>query len=168
MNLDEFNDLPSDELFPDEHELKKKINKLNNEINKLNKKLESFRDQEKKDIEKINKQYERALLNMAEFYNQQSDLLKEQIRELFEKNYELHETSKIFVKGLEHLKKDGIRVTQSIPWSRKGVYGTLQERISQITLDGKRIMSICATKVDSYGYTVEAIIVVEYYDKGRK
>lgn len=163
MGYDDFEDLPlpSDDLFPDEHELKK-------ENTKLKRQLIKFRDEQRKDTQKLIKQQEKALWQMDEFYQQQLDDVREKNRELFEKNLELHETSKIFVKGLEHLKTDGIRVTFPHVWSRKGVHGSLAERIKQLTMDGKRIVSICPLKVTSQGDTVEAIIVTEHFDRHKK
>lgn len=152
---DEFDELP--ELFPDEHELKK-------EIVKLNRKLKQFREEHEKDIRKLIKQHDRALENVDIVHKNQLDYLMEQNRELLEKNIELKETSNIFVKGLEHLKKDGIRVTESISWKRKGVHGSLESRISQISIN-KRVISITPVHVDSHGFTDEALIIVEYYKK---
>ena len=161
---DDYQELPDDSLFPDEHELKKKIHKLQNELNKANKKLESFRDEQAKDIKKLVKQHDKALENTSSFYNEQLEDLREQNRILFERYHEVHEMSKIFVKGLENLKKEGIRVTESISWKRKGVHGSLEKRISEISIN-KRVISITAVHVDSHGFTDEALIVVEYYRK---
>jgi hypothetical protein len=159
--MDEFEELPSDDLFPDEHELKK-------ENIKLKRQLVKFRDEQSKDTSKLIKQQEKALRNMDEFYQQQLEDLREKNRELFEKNLELHETSKIFVKGLEHLKRDGILVTQTHHWTRRGVNGSLKERINQLVLDGKRIVSSCPTCISPQGDVVEAIIITEHLDKHKK
>lgn len=158
---DEFEELPSDDLFPDEHELKK-------ENTKLKRQLAKFRDEQAADLRKLIKQHERALRNMDEFYQQQLEEQREKNRELFEKNIELHETSKIFVKGLEHLKRDGIRVTSHYTWNKKGVHGSLEARIDQLKIDGKRVISLCPIKVDSFGETVAAMIITEHFDKHKK
>jgi len=159
--MNEFEELPSDELFPDEHELKKENTKLKRQLNK-------FREEQAADTKKLIKQHERALLNTVEFYNEELEKLRDQVRELFERNLELHETSKIFVKGLEHLKRDGIRVTQTHFWSRKGVHGSLEHRINQLSLDNKRVIFACATKVDHHGEIIEAVIATEHFDKHKK
>lgn len=161
MTGDIFDDgLPSDELFPDEHELKKENTKLKRQLSK-------FRDEQIKDTNKLIKQHEKALRNMDEFYQQQLEDLREKNRELFEKNLELHETSKIFVKGLEHLKQDGVRVTECHEWSRKGVYGSLKTRIDQLSIS-KKVISVCPTTVSSQGDIVGAIIVTEYIDRHKR
>lgn len=152
--------LPGDELFPDEHELKKEIKRLNRQLTK-------FREEQAKDINKLIKQHERALINTSVLHESQLEHLREQIRELFEKNHELHETSKLFLKGLEHLKQEGIKITTTHHWNRKGVHGSLAERVKQLTLD-KRIVSICPLHVSPQGDVLEALIVTEHIDKMRK
>ena len=159
--MDEFEELPSDELFPDEHELKK-------ENTKLKRQLAKFRDEHTTDTKKLIKQQEKALRNMDEFYQEQLEELRNKNRELFEKNLELHETSKIFVKGLEHLKKDGIRVTQTHIWTRRGVHGSLKHRIDQLVTDGERIVSLCPLYTSPQGDTMEAVIVTEHFDRHKK
>lgn len=160
-HIEDFPELPGDEMFPDEQQLKKEIAKLNRQLSK-------FRDEQVRDTNKLLKQQEKALRNMDEFYQQQLEDLREKNRELFEKNLELHETSKIFVKGLEHLKRDGIRVTSHYNWSKKGVHGSLETRIDQLKLEGKRVISVCPLRVDSYGETIIALIITEHFDKHKK
>ena len=157
MNLDdEFDEIP--DLFPDEHELKK-------EIVKLNRKLKQFREEHDKDIRKLIKQHDRALENVDIVHKNQMEYIWEQNRELLAKNLELKETSNIFVKGLEHLKRDGIKRTDTVNWKRKGVHGSLDERIKRLSLDGKRIISVVAIHTDPHGFTDEALIIIEYYIK---
>ena len=158
MSFEDFEELPKDELFTDESDLKRKIVKLERQLVK-------FRDEQSKDTKRLVKQQEKALLNTVEFYEGQIDALREQNRELFEKNLELHETSKLFLKGLEHLKNDGVRVMLTHNWSRKGIHGSLENRINTLVLSGKRIISVCPTRVDSHGYTDEALIITEHTDK---
>lgn len=160
---DEFDELPSDDLFPDENELKK-------EITKLNRKLKQFREEHERDIKKLIKQHDRALENADIVHKNQIDYLFEQNRELLEKNMELKEISNIFVKGLGHLKKDGIKIVAPIVWKRKGVHGSLEQRIKDLTTErkdgeGKNIISVVPTHTDSHGFTDEALIIVEYYVK---
>lgn len=155
---DDFDELPSDELFPDENELKK-------EITKLNRKLKQFREEHEKDIKKLIKQHDRALENADIVHKNQIDYLFEQNRELLEKNMELKEISNIFVKGLGHLKKDGIKKIEPISWKRKGVHGSLEKRIKDLAIDGKTIISVVSTHTDSHGFTDEALIIVEHYIK---
>lgn len=159
--MDEFEELPSDDLFPDEHELKKENIKLKRQLGK-------FRDEQITDTKKLIKQHEKALRNMDEFYQEQLEDLRGKNRELFEKNLELHETSKIFVKGLEHLRKDGITVTHTETWSRKGVHGSLHARIAQLIMDGKKIVSLCPLTISSQGDTMQAVIVTEHFDKHKR
>jgi len=159
--MDEFEDLPPDELFPDEHELKKENTKLKRQLTK-------FRDEHSSEVKKLLKQHERALRNMDEFYQEQLEDLRGKNRELFEKNLELYETSKIFVKGLEHLKRDGVRIAITHPWKKKGIHGSLESRIDQLRMDGRRVISICPLRVDNFGETVEALILTEHIDKHKK
>lgn len=158
MAIDDFEELPGDELFPDEQELKKKIVKLERQLVK-------FRDEQAADTKKLMKFQERALLNTSALYENQLEHLREQIRALLEKNLELSETSKIFVKGLQHLKQDGILVTQSITWERKGVHGTIDTVIARLAINGARIVAICPMQVTHQGETIKALIVVEHMEK---
>jgi hypothetical protein len=148
-------------IFTDDNELKKEIIKLKRELKKQ-------AELHEKEIKRLNKMNERVLINNEEWHVRNILSLREEIRELFEKNLELHETSKIFVKGLEHLKKDGIRVTQSHIWSRKGVHGSLEARVAQLAMDGKRVMSVCPMQVSHQGETMTALIVTEHFDKNKR
>lgn len=146
-------------LFPDEQALKKENKKLLRQLNAL-------REEQKKYIDKLLKQHEKALKNMDELYQSQLENSREMNRELIEKNIELKETSKIFVKGLEHLKQDGIKVKQNHHWGRKGVEGSLENRIDQLTkVTNKTLVAVCPLRVDSHGYVIEALIITEHFEK---
>ena len=159
MAHDEFNEsFQDEELFPDEHELKKKIQKLNNQLRKVEKEHQT----ELKRQEKLSK---RVIENLIEEHNNSISTLREQLRELLEKNLDLSEACKVFAKGIENLKKDGITVTLSHRWSRKGVEGTIEKRISQLAMDKKRIVAILPMIVSPRGETLEAVIVTEHFEK---
>jgi predicted RNase H-like nuclease (RuvC/YqgF family) len=163
----------------DEHQLKKDISKLNRTISKL--KVDHKRELKAaaKDLKATTELYEdelerqRALEDLhleyqAKEYEKTISALRDQLREMLEKNWELKESSNLFLKGLEQLKKEGIRVTQTISWSRKGVHGSLEARIAQISMDGKRIINITPMRVNPQGETVEALIIAEYFDRNKK
>jgi hypothetical protein len=149
-----------DEFLPDEQELRKNLQKLNREIKRLKTEFE-------KDLmtaEKINKA---RLENQEMWYENQLSSLREQIKMILEKNMELGEACKVFAKGVENLKKDGIVTTRTTTWERKGAQG-LDITISRLVLDGKRIKTIFPTRVDHHGYTIEAMIVTEHIEKYKK
>lgn len=147
-------------LFTSEDELKKKVTKLERELKKHD-------EANQKTLRAQAKLGERALLNTVSFYESELQTLREQIRQLFEKNLELHETSKIFVKGLEHLKKDGITVTLTHHWTRRGTKG-MKERITELVLDGKKIVALMPLSINPQGDTIEGIIVTEHTDRAKK
>jgi hypothetical protein len=165
---DEFYDnIPTpNQYFEEENELKRKLVKAEA-------KLVKFRDEQEKDLLKVMekheveiKQHQIALQNTCDFYEQQISTLRGQIRELFEKNHEIHDTAKIFVKGLEHLSRDGVTVTMSHHWTRNGAK-TLEDRIKELTGpgSGKRIVSVCPLITNPRGETVAALIITEHFER---
>lgn len=155
---DLFDNGSEDIFLPDEQELKRKVAKLERKIIRMS-------EEHRRDMKKLEKFHQFQLANQEKVHQLHSASLGEQIRELLEKNWELKETSNIFVKGLQHLKQDGIRVTTPHIWDRRGMHGSLENRIKQLAMDGKRIVSICPLRVTHQGDTIEAIIVTEHFKR---
>lgn len=135
--MDLFNDELSDEpLFESEAELKREIKRLERQIKKEQK-----------------------------WHDAEIDALRGQIRELLTKNMELNETNHLFAKGLDALKRDTLIITTPHHWIRRGVEGSLKNRITQLVMDGKRIVSTCPINISPQGDVMEVIIVTEHIDR---
>lgn len=154
---DEFDD----EFLPDEHELRKKIKKLTKEL-----KEEEITNRKKQRNDEVI--YNARLENQKLWYEDQISTLRDQIQTMIEKNWELNDACKVFAKGIENLKKEGVIMTATETWNRKGVNGSLEVRIAQLASIGRTNISVIPHRVDHHGYTVEAIIVSQYIEKYKK
>lgn len=148
-NYDEDSDALMDKesmkMFEDEGDLRKEINKL------------------KRWDKKIREQYDTEISR-----------LRLQIRELFEKNFDLTEANHIFAKGLEQLRQDNRVVTTSHIHhvidreSIKKYIDDLTKPPAFGTDKKMRIVSTAVIKSDSRSQATEILIVTEHIEKLKK
>lgn len=156
---DKFDDF-DDEFLPDELELKRQVAKLKRELKK------AVKDGEKR-LKVADKIHKARTTNRQLLHDQEIAALRDQIRMLIEKNLELGDACKVFAKGIENLKKEGITVIATELWTRKGAQN-LEVRVAQLASIGRTNISVVTNRVDHHGYTIEALIISQYIDKYKK